>query len=61
MLTWKECFHSTAYLGDSHLKKKKSHYIIKQPIAFVLLFFQIKVTHVEPQGQLCRRSHILQP
>lgn len=36
---WKECFQSTAYLRYSH---KRSHYVIQQVIAFVLLFFQIK-------------------
>lgn len=44
MQMWKECFQFTAYLLYSH---KRSHYVIKQVITFVLLLFQIKITHVE--------------
>ena len=48
MQMWKECFQSTAYLLYSH---KSSHYVIKQVITFVLLLFQIKITHVELKSQ----------
>ena len=48
MQMWKECFQPTAYLLYSH---KRSHYVIKQVITFVLLLFQIKITHVELKSQ----------
>lgn len=53
---WKECFQSAAYLGYSH---KRSHYVTKQVIAFVLLFFQIKITHVEQKSLLPRSFQVL--
>lgn len=53
----KECFQSTAYLQYAH---KRIRYVIKQVIAFVLLFFQIKITHVKPKSQLPRSPQVLQ-
>lgn len=42
------------------LSHKRSHYVTKQVIAFVLLFFQIKITHVKPKSLLPKNPQVLQ-